>query len=138
MKNLLIKPNSTIRDALKQLSRAGEKCLVVVDKQNKLLGTLSDGDVRKIILNNISINKKLNNNFNKKGFYFFEGKYTETQARSLFLKQHYAIIPVVNKNKIVKDILYWDKLFGSKKKRYPKLHIPVVIMSGGVTSLTPN
>ena len=33
------------------MSRAGEKCLVVVDKKNKLLGTLSDGDVRKAILN---------------------------------------------------------------------------------------
>ena len=32
------------------MSTTGEKCLVVVDKKNKLLGTLTDGDVRKAIL----------------------------------------------------------------------------------------
>ena len=55
MKNLLIKPNTNIKNALKQLSKTGEKCLVVVDKKNKLLGTLSDGDVRKALLSGNSI-----------------------------------------------------------------------------------
>ena len=51
MKNLLVKPNSNIKNALKQMSETGEKCLVVVDGKNNLLGTLSDGDIRKAILN---------------------------------------------------------------------------------------
>ena len=38
MKNLLIKPILNIKDALKQLNKAGTKCLVVVNKENKLLG----------------------------------------------------------------------------------------------------
>ena len=52
MKNLLIKSNSNIKNALEQLSKTGEKCLVVVDKKNKLLGTISDGDARKAIFRN--------------------------------------------------------------------------------------
>ena len=51
MKNLLIKPNLNIKNALKQMTKIGEKCLVVVDSKNILLGTLSDGDIRKAILN---------------------------------------------------------------------------------------
>ena len=50
MKNLLIKTSKTIKNALKQLSKSGEKCLVVIDDKQKFLGTLSDGDVRKAIL----------------------------------------------------------------------------------------
>ena len=50
MKNFLIKQNSTIKEALKKLNYTGEKCLVVVDENNNLLGTLSDGDLRKNIL----------------------------------------------------------------------------------------
>ena len=50
MKYLLIKPNANIKDALEQLNITGEKCLVVADEKNKLLGTISDGDVRKAIL----------------------------------------------------------------------------------------
>ena len=53
MKNLLIKPNANIKNALEQLNKTGEKCLVVADKKNKLLGTISDGDARKAILRKI-------------------------------------------------------------------------------------
>ena len=38
MKNLLIRPNANIKDALQQLSITGEKCLVVVDKKNSKVG----------------------------------------------------------------------------------------------------
>ena len=66
MKNLLIKPNSNIKDFLKQLSKVGEKCLVVVDKANRLLGTLSDGDVRKAILKGKYPNDTINGLYQKK------------------------------------------------------------------------
>ena len=36
-KNLLIKPSATLKEALKQLSSTGEKCLVVVDKKNNFV-----------------------------------------------------------------------------------------------------
>ena len=62
MKNLLIKPNANLKEALKQLTKTGEKCLVVVDNKNKLLGTLSDGDVRKAILKGKFHNDKPNFN----------------------------------------------------------------------------
>ena len=38
MKNLLIKPNLKIKNALKQMSETGEKCLVVVDKKKQASG----------------------------------------------------------------------------------------------------
>ena len=44
--------NSTIYDAFKIRAGAGVS-LVVVDKELKLLGTLSDGDLRKAILTKI-------------------------------------------------------------------------------------
>ena len=40
MKSLLIKPNANLKKALKQLTKAGEKCLVVVGKKNRLLGKI--------------------------------------------------------------------------------------------------
>ena len=60
MKKILIQPNSNLKNALKLMSETSEKCLVVVDKKNKLLGTLSDGDVRRAILNRkINKNKRI-------------------------------------------------------------------------------
>ena len=66
MKNLLIRPNSNIKNALKQLSRTGEKCLVVVGKKNRLLGTLSDGDLRNAILKGKFHKDKINEFYQKK------------------------------------------------------------------------
>ena len=60
-KNLLIKPSVTIKDALKQFSKAGKGCLVVVDEKNKLLGTITDGDVRRVILKGKLLNDNINN-----------------------------------------------------------------------------
>ena len=53
MKDLMVQSNITIRQAMKKLSQSGEKCLVIVDGKNTLLGTFSDGDLRKAILNGI-------------------------------------------------------------------------------------
>ena len=55
IKNLIVDSNCTIRDSLKLLGKGGHKCLIVGDKNNTLLGTLSDGDIRKGILKGIQI-----------------------------------------------------------------------------------
>ena len=115
MKKHIVFIDQNIRTAIKAIKRSGNKCVVVINHQNKMLGTISDGDIRRIILKNISLKEKLNNYFNKNALYLIEGKYTESQAKSLFLKKDYAIIPVVNKDKIIQDILIWSKLFGKKK-----------------------
>jgi len=43
-KNIIIKSDITIRQAMKVLDKTMGKCLLVVDNNNKLLGTLTDGD----------------------------------------------------------------------------------------------
>ena len=61
---IIINKNATINLALKQLKFSGTKCLVVLDKNKKLLGTLTDGDLRKN--NNFRNTKgKINKIFNK-------------------------------------------------------------------------
>ena len=51
MKNIFIFENTNIHQAMKKLQKTGEKCLVVVNKNKKLLGTINDGDIRRAILN---------------------------------------------------------------------------------------
>ncbi len=99
MKKLLIKPNSNIKNALKQISKAGEKCLVVVDKNNKLLGTLSDGDVRKAILKDKYPNNTINALYQKKSTFLRKDNYSLGQAKNIFLKKRIDVIPVVDESK---------------------------------------
>ena len=50
MKNLFIHPESPIKNALKQIKKTSEKCLLIINKDKIFLGTLSDGDLRNAIL----------------------------------------------------------------------------------------
>jgi CBS domain-containing protein len=44
MKDITININTTIRDAMKFLNKTSEKCLLVVNKDQRFLGTLTNGD----------------------------------------------------------------------------------------------
>ena len=142
MKNLLIKTNLSIKDALKKLTKEGEKCLVVVDKENKLLGTLSDGDVRKAILKGNYYKDKINGFYQTKSTFLIAGDYSFSQARDIFMKKRIDVIPIVKRSKKIVDILTFTDLFkengiSNYSKNFPiKLpdkcsYYDVVIMAGG-------
>ena len=58
-KNFTIRENTTFKQAIQKLNQTGVKCLVVVDEKNKLLGTLSDGDIRRCLYKKVSLNSKI-------------------------------------------------------------------------------
>ena len=41
MKAISVQPDITVREAMKTLTQLGEKCLVIINEKNHLLGTLS-------------------------------------------------------------------------------------------------
>jgi dTDP-glucose pyrophosphorylase len=54
-KSVLVTSQATIRDALKVINAARSQFAMVVDDDGRLLGTLSDGDVRRGLLDNVSL-----------------------------------------------------------------------------------
>ncbi len=54
-KNILLKLSSTIKDALKIIDISGMQIALVVDENEKLIGTLTDGDIRRGLLSNLSL-----------------------------------------------------------------------------------
>lgn len=55
----LISPDMTLREALERIDRAGSQMALVVDGERHLLGTLSDGDVRRGLLKGLSLSEKV-------------------------------------------------------------------------------
>tara|TARA_Y100000590_G_C15687261_1_gene1002063 strand:+ start:809 stop:1867 length:1059 start_codon:yes stop_codon:yes gene_type:complete len=135
MNELIKTTDITLKTALKLLSKSGQKCLVIINKNNKLIGTLSDGDIRKAIVSNKSLNSKITKIFQKNPKYLIVGKFTNQEAKKLFLEEKYDLIPVVDSNHKVVKILSWDEIFKnnfSKNKLIKDKHkIPLVIMAGG-------
>jgi dTDP-glucose pyrophosphorylase len=132
MKDITVKPEITIRQAMKKLSQSGEKCLVIVDEKNTLLGTLSDGDLRKAILKGSAVGDSIKDIYQHEPTVLIEGKYRLPDAKKVFTKNKFDLIPVVDEKGKLVDILLWENVFNNGKYRQnEKLDVPVVIMAGG-------
>ena len=46
----IISCTTSIKSALSTLEKINEKCLVIVDEENILVGTLTDGDIRRYLI----------------------------------------------------------------------------------------
>ncbi len=132
MKDLTISPDMSIKRALKTLNQMGEKCLVIVDQQNHLLGTLSGGDIRKAILNGASINDSVRDYYYRSPTRFVDGEYSLDQAKKKFIQNKFDLIPIVDFENRVVNILHWEEVFkNGLEKPKERLDVPVVIMAGG-------
>jgi dTDP-glucose pyrophosphorylase len=124
-KNLLIDHKETILKALKKLDRSNVKILFVRNKK-KIIGSLSDGDLRRIILKDsntkISIEKKFNKNF----LYFFNKKFNQTLARRIMLKKDIFAAPILNNKKELVDI------FILNNSKQIQNNTDVFILAGGL------
>jgi dTDP-glucose pyrophosphorylase len=54
-RDALIRPETSLREALEHIDKAGCQIVLVVDAQGRLVGTLSDGDARRGLLKGLSL-----------------------------------------------------------------------------------
>lgn len=123
MNNILILTNKTkFNDAIRLLDANGNGVLPVVDNVGILLGLITDGDIRKAILNN---NLDLEHIINKNP-YKLNIDASKNQIVGFLKKIHRRHIPLVdNENKFIK-IFTLDEIDFNLKPNW------VVIMAGGL------
>ena len=131
MKNLFIHPESPIKNALKQIKKTSEKCLLIINKDKIFLGTLSDGDLRNAILKG-SLKNTIKNFYNKKPTYFYQNKINYKKIENSLLKEGLTLIPILNnKNKVIR-VITTKSYFKSEKKKIKSSPINMIIMAGGI------
>lgn len=136
LKNNSIFLHENIFYALKIMKSNSSKCLVVIDKNFKFLGTLSDGDIRRAILKNTLLDNKVQKIYNKKSFFLFENELKKLNLVEIFKNNKYEIIPIIDKDKNILDIIHWsDSIFNDSTKKIhykiDKQKIELFIMAGG-------
>ena len=129
---LMIRCGSRVRDALKQLEETERKTLFVVDNANRLVGTLTDGDIRRWILGEGGLDGMVENICNTNPC-VAHGDYDVEQIKKEMLEKKIGSIPVLNANREVVDVLFWENIFGEGflLKQTRPIELPVVIMAGG-------
>lgn len=114
----------SFKDAIKILDRNGNGFLAVTDKINKLLGVLTDGDIRRAILDNKTELKDIIN----KNPVFMNIKESRQSIVYELKKIHRKHMPLVDDNMILKDIIVLDEEDFNLKPNW------VIIMAGGLGS----
>jgi dTDP-glucose pyrophosphorylase len=115
-----------IKDLIKILNKTGFKIILVNDKKNKFLGTISDGDIRRGLIKGLDLNDSCKTIINLKPKYLknFCNKY---EIKKLMILHNIEHIPVIDKKNYIKGVY---TTYG-KEKIQKILDVPVVLMAGG-------
>ena len=140
MKNILfLKKENTIKFALKSLNGAFGKIGCVVDKKKKLLGVVTEGDLRRAILNGNSIRNKLANMINKNPTFIYKDeliskKLVKSKFISKKLNDSIFYIPIVDKNNKIVNVLSTENavnILENKLEKKNKSKLPHILIIGG-------
>ena len=123
--NIKIYKNSTIKEALNIISLGSIRIAIVVDKKDKLLGTLTDGDVRRGLLSGLNMNSCIDSIVFKNPIVAKKKDEKKKLLKIALSKKIYQIPVVDNKGKVI-GIHVLDELIETKNKSNI-----VVIMAGG-------
>jgi dTDP-glucose pyrophosphorylase len=122
----LVKPGMTLREALACIDRAGSQMVLVVDDRRRLLGTLSDGDVRRGLLKGLSLADQVTAAMHQSPSI---ARSSESRGDILALMRQRGLhqMPVVDAEGIVVGMEVVDDLLNT-----PERANWVVIMAGGL------
>ena len=133
IQSLLLAPDSTALEALKVIDRGAAQIALVVNEQQYLLGTLTDGDIRRALLNGETLDSPVERLMNR--HFHSVGSSEDLDAALLLMRQKFLRhIPVIDANGRVEQLLLLQEFLAS-----PELSNAVVIMAGGKgTRLRPH
>ena len=98
---------SSIEDAIARLDKIATKLIMVVSNDDLLLGTVTDGDIRRALLRHLPINTQLSNIMNTQPKYINTG---DTEIKASKMKEVYGVpaIPKLDKDMHVIDLVGAD------------------------------
>ena len=139
MNNYIISKYKSIRDALTQLEKNDQKCLIAVDENKKIFGTLTDGDIRRALLKKANLDTKISN-FVKKNPISIKLNSTKLIHKEIDEKikkiiklskdENIDLIPIIDKKNIIKIVSTKSfKNLISKKREFS--NVTALIMAGG-------
>ena len=125
LQQVILKINSKIIDVIKNLNNSNLQIVLVVSSKNKLIGTITDGDIRRSLLKGFQLNDSIEKIVNKKPFVFNE--YINTNMIEIIMKSKSLLqVPRTNKNGKILGLYMWKN-----PDRPEKYQNPVVIFAGG-------
>lgn len=135
IKSVLVKEKSLIKEAIKQLNENSLQILLVIDDNYRLIGTVTDGDIRRAILNNVSFDEPVGKIMNRMPKFVYIGE--EENAKELMIKHRIKTIPVLDRERRVVDLILMEKFLETKYEYSEKPNYVFIMAGGKGTRLDP-
>jgi dTDP-glucose pyrophosphorylase len=129
--------NSTIKQVIEIFEQKKVKNLYVLSQNNFLVGSVTDGDIRRGFIKNISSDHSVKAIMNQNPKFIFEDELDNTyKIKNIFSKYKVMNLPILNRNREIVDLLFYHEFFD--KKVYVHKNNKVFILAGGLgTRLEP-
>lgn len=127
IKQILVTPDHALVDSLQLMNDTRLQLLLVVDADQKLIGTVTDGDVRRALLRGKGLSIKISEVMCSHPCVSKVGASTD-QIRKLMLERNIRHVPVVDDDGHLLDLVLWTDLF---EQKVPRRREKVVVMAGG-------
>lgn len=121
----LIRDTATIRESLVALNNlSGDvQTLFVIDEANRMVGTLTDGDIRRTLINGYTLDESITVAMHREFKYLIENNIDVELIKKLRL-MNIGLLPFLDQNKHIVKIY-------NLKKNFSVLPIDAVLMAGG-------
>ena len=122
----LIRESESLLSALKRLNEFGSSdslTLFVINDKSQIVGTLTDGDIRRQLVNNCPLDSPLNKIMHT-NFRSLQSEKLDIKQLHQYKEEGITLIPILNKDQQITDIINL-KLYRSY------LPIDAVLMAGG-------
>jgi dTDP-glucose pyrophosphorylase len=123
---VLVGEGATLRQALEAMNRSGKQLALVTDGARRLLGLVTDGDVRKAIVRGTSLEAKVEEAMNRHPVVGAPG-ISDGEALGLMRARSIRHLPLLDAGGRVVEVLILDDLLAPR----PALRNRAVIMAGG-------
>jgi dTDP-glucose pyrophosphorylase len=124
-RDIIINYNSSLFQALQKLNKNNIKVLFV-KKKKKIVGALTDGDVRRILLKAKHTKISINNKYNNKFLFFLEKDFNSEKANKIMRNRQIFVAPILTYKRELKDFYFLNQ---SNQK---KISADVFILAGGL------
>jgi len=128
----IVQENSTIEQAINNLNQLGIKIVLVVDKTNKLIGTISDGDIRRGLLRDLDLNSSIVSILHSDPL-VVPPELPKEMVRQLMVANKIHQIPVIDRQKHVIGLHIWNEVVNTSQRA----NIMVIMAGGKGTRLLP-
>lgn len=139
LETLLIFGSESALTGMKRLDENAHRILFVVDSDKRLVGSVTDGDVRRWILSGNSLEDPIERMSNRKPI-ILPADYDPASLQPLMLENKIECVPIVDSDGVILDAIFWTELFEERPRHLVSglIDVPVVIMAGGFgTRLKP-